>query len=60
MSFSPKENIMSFWLWAYKTFGWTQKEVDEFDLSDFLELYILTDKMENPENYRTGEYYFHS
>ena len=51
---------MIYWLWAYREFGWSQAQVDDQPLADFLDLYVLTDKINNPDEYLPGEYYFHA
>lgn len=59
MNFTVRENALLFWLWAFREFHWTQSEVDDMLLADFLDYYVLTDKIENPDDYRPGEFFFH-
>ena len=45
-----------------KTFGWTYEYVDNMPLAVLLDIYILNDKISNPEDYgglTPGEYFFH-
>lgn len=48
------------YLWAAKEFGWSQQVVDDTDLDFLIGIYVLSDKVQNPDDYRPGEYYFHS
>lgn len=47
-----------FYLWAGREFGWTQATVDNMTLSDLLDLYLLDDKLKNPDDYLPGEFFF--
>ena len=58
MNLSPKEQVLTFYLWAGREFGWTAKAIDEMDLSLFLDYYCLYDKQNNPDEYLPGEFFF--
>jgi hypothetical protein len=51
--------VLVFYLWAGREFGWSQDIVDNTDLSYFLDLYVLDDKINHPDDYLPGEFYFH-
>ena len=48
------------YLWAAKEFGWSTDTIDSMDLDLFIDMYVLYDKVNNPDEYLPGEYYFHS
>ena len=51
--------VLSYYLWAGREFHWNFNEVDEMDLSDFFDVYVLTDKMNHPDDYLPAEFFFH-
>lgn len=48
---SNHERVLCFWLWCAKNFGWTEKQINETSLSFILDLYVLQDKIDNPNDY---------